>query len=131
MKNMTKILALVMALLLVGCVFASCGNTLSGTYSAESGGSLASGKISLTFSGKNVTITTVTGIVGFTSTNEIECTYEIAEAADGTETITSTTVDEAAGESKSLLGTQSFSKGKDANGNETITVGIFTFTKAK
>ena len=131
MKKTMKILTLVMALVLVCCVFASCANTLSGTYSAEAGGALASGKISMTFSGKNVTITTVTGIVGFTSTNEIEGTYEIAETADGTQTITITVDGEADGEAKSLLGTQNFTKGKDANGNETITIGIFTLTKAK
>ena len=131
MKKTMKILTLVMALVLVCCVFASCANTLSGTYSAEAGGALASGKISLTFSGKNVTITTVAGIVGFTSTSEVEGTYEIAEAADGSQTITITVEGDAEGEAKSVLGTQSFSKGKDANGNDTITVGILTLTKAK
>ena len=131
MKKTMKILTLIMALVLVCCVFASCANTLSGTYSASAGGTLAGGKISLTFSGKNVTITTVAGVAGFTSTNEVKGTYEIAEAADGTQTITISVADKSEGDAKSILGTQSFSEGKDANGNDTITVGLFTFTKTK
>ena len=131
MKKAIKILALAMALLLICCAFASCAKTLSGTYSASAGGTLASGKISLTFSGKNVTITTVAGVAGFTSTNEVKGTYAISEAADGTETITISVADKSEGEVKSILGTQSFSKGKDVDGNETISVGIFTFTKIK
>ena len=58
-------------------------------------------------------------------------TYEIAEAADGTQTITISVADKSEGDAKSILGTQSFSEGKDANGNDTITVGLFTFTKTK
>ena len=52
MKKMTKIFSLVMVLVLVCLVFASCAKTLSGTYSAEVGGSIAGGKISLSFSHK-------------------------------------------------------------------------------
>ncbi len=131
MKKSIKILSLVMALVLVCFVFASCAKTLSGTYSVEAGGSFLGGKISMTFSGKNVTVTTTAGIAGFTSTNEVKGTYEIAEAADGTQTITITYEGSADDDAGKLSGTQSFSEGKDENGNKTITIGIFTFTKAK
>ena len=54
---MKKILALVLALVMVAamlcCVLASCGSTLKGTYSAEV---LGTG-VEMTFEGKNVTIT--------------------------------------------------------------------------
>ena len=52
MKKSIRILAVVMALLMVTLVFASCGKTLKGTYSAEF---LGTG-VEMTFEGKNVTI---------------------------------------------------------------------------
>lgn len=53
MKKSVRILAVVMALLMVTLVFASCGKTLKGTYSAEVFGS----GVELEFEGKEVTIT--------------------------------------------------------------------------
>ena len=52
MKKSVRILAAVMALLMVAVVFASCGKTLKGTYSAEIGGT----GVELTFKGSDVTI---------------------------------------------------------------------------
>ncbi|MBE6662766.1 MAG: hypothetical protein E7606_05775 [Ruminococcaceae bacterium] len=131
MKKMTKILSLVMACVLVCFVFASCAKTLSGTYSAEAGGSFLGGKVSMTFSGKNVTITTTAGVAGFTSTSESKGTYEIAEAADGTQSITITFTGDAEDDAKKFSGTQSFAEGKDEDGNKTIKIGLITLTKAK
>lgn len=128
---MTKILSLVMACVLVCFVFASCAKTLSGTYSAEAGGSFLGGKVSMTFSGKNVTITTTAGVAGFTSTSESKGTYEIAEAADGTQSITITFTGDAEDDAKQFSGTQSFAEGKDEDGNKTIKIGLITLTKAK
>lgn len=128
---MTKILSLVMACVLVCFVFASCAKTLSGTYSAEAGGSFLGGKVSMTFSGKNVTITTTAGVAGFTSTSESKGTYEIAEAADGTQSITITFTGDAEDDAKKFSGTQSFAEGKDEDGNKTIKIGLITLTKAK
>ena len=53
MKKSIRIMAVVMALLMVTLVFVSCGKTLKGTYAAEV---LGTG-VELTFEGKNVTIT--------------------------------------------------------------------------
>ncbi len=53
MKKSIRILAVAMALLMVMVVFASCGKTLKGTYSAEVFGS----GVELAFEGKEVTIT--------------------------------------------------------------------------
>ena len=53
MKKSVRILAVVMALLMVTFVFASCGKTLKGTYSAEVFGT----GVEMTFKGKDVTIT--------------------------------------------------------------------------
>ena len=53
MKKSVRILAVALALLMVTHVFASCGKTLKGTYSAEIVGT----GVEMTFEGKNVTIT--------------------------------------------------------------------------
>ena len=53
MKKSIRVLAVAMALLMVTLVFASCGKTLKGTYSAEIVGT----GVEMTFEGKNVTIT--------------------------------------------------------------------------
>ncbi len=132
MKKMMKILSLVMTLVLICCVFASCAKTLSGTYSAEAGGNWLGGKISLTFSGKNVTVTAGANVVGITATKDFKGTYEIAEAADGTQTITIDFEDvNVQGSALDFGGTNSFSEGKDADGNKTITIGLITLTKTK
>lgn len=52
MKKSVRILAVVMALLMVTLAFASCGKTLKGTYTAEVFGS----GVELEFDGKEVTI---------------------------------------------------------------------------
>ena len=57
MKKSVRILAVALALLMVTLVFASCGKTLKGTYSAEIVGT----GVEMTFEGKNVTITLTGG----------------------------------------------------------------------
>ena len=113
-------------------IFASCAKTLSGTYSLGGDvGGLVGSKTSLTFSGSKVTVTTTATLLGSTKTIESNGTYEITEAADGTQSITITFDDKADDSAKSYGGTQAFSEGKDADGNATIKIGIFTFTKTK
>ena len=131
MKKMTKIFSLVMALVLVCLVFASCAKTLSGTYSAEVGGSIAGGEISLSFSGKEVTVTVGANVIGLSATKDFTGTYEINEVADGTQTITINFDGDVTGTAVQLGGTQSFSEGKDENGNKTISIGLITLTQEK
>ena len=88
MKKSIRILAVVMALLMVTLVFASCGKTLKGTYKAEIGGSLAGYTATYTFSGKKVEISKTATLLGQSKTTTLEGTYEIAEKDDGSMEIT-------------------------------------------
>ena len=72
MKKTVRILALVMALATILCVFASCGKTLKGEYSAE----IAGTGVTYEFKGSKVTVTTkVLGTKAF----EAEGTYKIKD----------------------------------------------------
>ena len=129
MTKLTKVLALVLVAAMLCLVLASCGKTLSGTYSAEASlGGLVGGKTSFTFKGSKV-ILTVTGsnFITGSSTTEYEGTYEITEAEDGTMSITFEFEDNN-DDTKSFGGTHSFSENKDAG---TIKIGIITYTKTK
>ena len=79
-------MAVVMALLMVTLVFASCGKTIKGAYKAEIGlGGLAGYTATYEFSGKNVTVTKVVNpLLGESKTYTIEGTYEIIENDDDT-----------------------------------------------
>ncbi len=111
MKKSVRIVAVVMALLMVTLVFASCGKTLKGTYSAEAFGTGASYE----FSGKNVTVTyKALGNVLY----EIEGTYKIE---DDKITFTFENDDENA---KDYSGTFDFEEGENY-----IKIGIVKYTK--
>lgn len=85
MKKSIRILAVVMALLMVTFVFASCGKTIKGTYSAEVDVVVLKYTATYEFSGKNVTVTKVVNpLIGESKTYTIEGTYEIIENDDGT-----------------------------------------------
>ena len=89
MKKSIRILAVVMALLMVTLVFASCGKTLKGAYKAEIGlGGLAGYTAVYEFSGKKVKITKTATLLGQSNTTTLEGTYEITEKDDGTMEIT-------------------------------------------
>ena len=91
MKKSIRIMAVVMALLMVTLVFASCGKTIKGTYKAEVGlGGLAGYTATYEFSGKKVEITKTTTLRGSTNTSTMNGTYEITEKDDGTMEITIT-----------------------------------------
>lgn len=77
MKNIVKVLALVLVLSMVTVVFVSCGTTLSGTYKND--GLLGLGDSSLKFSGKKVTYT----IEG----ESVEGKYEIKKNDEGKQVI--------------------------------------------
>ncbi len=85
MKKTVRILAVVMAVLMVTLVLASCGKTLKGAYSAEVDVVVLKYTATYEFSGKNVTVTKVVNpLIGDTKTSTIEGTYEIIENDDGT-----------------------------------------------
>ena len=129
MKKLTKVLALVLVAAMLCLVLASCGKTLSGTYSAEASlGGLVGGKTSFTFKGSKV-ILTVTGsnFITGSSTTEYEGTYEITEAEDGTMSITFE-FEDSNDDTKKYGGTQRFSEDKDAG---TIKIGAFTYKLQK
>ena len=90
MKKSIRIMAVVMALLMVTLVFASCGKTLKGTYKAEVGGALIGYTATYTFSGKKVEISKTATLLGQSTTTNFEGTYEITEKDDGTMEITIT-----------------------------------------
>ena len=88
MKKSIRILAVVMALLMVTVVFASCAKTIKGTYSAEVDVVVLKYTATYEFSGKKVEITKTATLLGQSKTTTLEGTYEIAEKDDGTMEIT-------------------------------------------
>ena len=110
---MKRKIALVLALCFVVSLLASCGSSLSGTYTAESFGS----KLTYTFSGNDVKLSvSVFGMQAVT----VNGTYKI----DGN-SITLTFGGEEA-EAKQYSGTFDFAKGEDG---KTITIGLVTYEK--
>ena len=85
MKKSIRILAVVLALMMVTVVFASCAKTIKGTYSAEVDVVVLKYTATYEFSGKNVTVTKVVNpLLGEAKTYTIEGTYEIIENDDDT-----------------------------------------------
>ena len=123
---MKKILALVLAAMMCMTALVSCGGKkLSGTYTA--GGDLlglAGGNTSYTFSGNKVTVAVTASLFGVSKTTEYEGTYAIAEASDGSMTISMTFED--SGASEYTVSNISFKEDKNAG---TITIGLITYTK--
>ena len=114
MTKLTKVLALVLVAAMLCIALASCGKTLSGTYSAEIIGTGAS----YTFKGSKVTIKAK--VLGFEKT--FDGKYEIYEE-DGAEKIKFTFEDD---DAKEYAGSFSFSEGEDY-----IKIGGIKYTKAK
>ena len=86
MKKFTKIIAIVLVLTTLVCVFASCGKKLSGKYSGELNIGIASYKVTYNFSGSKVTVTqTSSNIITGSSTSEVTGKYEITESDNGME----------------------------------------------
>ncbi len=111
MKKSVRILSIALALLMVTFVFASCGKTLSGTYSAEVLGSGATYE----FKGSKVTITVKALGAELAS---VEGTYKIK---DDKITITLDSDDE---DAKEYAGTFDFEETDDG-----IKIGIVEYKK--
>jgi len=85
MKKFTKVIAVVLVLATLVCVFASCGHKLSGKYSGEVNVLVAKYKVTYEFSGNKVTVThTASSLLG-SKTEVVEGTYKITESANGME----------------------------------------------
>ena len=122
MKKSIRILAVVMALLMVTFVFASCGKTIKGTYSAEVDIAILKYTATYEFSGKNVTVTKVVNpLLGESKTYTIEGTYEIIENDDDTMDIKFEFKTE---DEHIKSGTFDFEQGEDY-----IKIGIVTYNK--
>jgi hypothetical protein len=109
-KSALKLVALILVLVCVGTVFASCGKTLSGTYSASA---LGLAGTSYEFKGSKVTISV--SLLG--SVTEFEGKYSIDDGK-----ITFTFEDEDAEE---YSGTQTF----EELDNGDIKIGVITYEK--
>ena len=118
-KTFLKAMALTLAIVTVVCLLASCGKTISGTYSADVGNtSIIGGSATYKFSGSKVIISVTAGIAGFEKTTDFEGKYEIND-----DQITFTFEDS---DADKYSGTQSFEKGDDY-----IKIGGVTYTKVK
>lgn len=85
MKKFTKVIAAILVLATLVCVFASCGKKLSGKYTAQVGADIAGYKATYAFSGSKVTVTKTGTLLGQSSTTTIEGKYEIVENDNGME----------------------------------------------
>ena len=83
MKTMTRVVAVALVAVIMTMMLASCGNTLSGTYEAETELNLiivkTTVKYTYEFKGKNVTLTTASTTGSTTTTKTQSGTYEINE----------------------------------------------------
>ena len=86
MKKFTKVIAIMLVLVTLVCVFASCGKKLSGKYTGEINIVVASYKVTYNFSGSKVTVThTTSNFLTGSDTTTVEGKYEITENDNGME----------------------------------------------
>ena len=127
MKTMTRVVAVALVAVIMTMMLASCGNTLSGTYEAETEINLILVKTQIKytyeFKGKNVTLTTASTMGSTTTTKTQSGTYEINEdkitftwaedvetGEDGDGTVKSGTYDFAKGDGYIVIGELKLSK---------------------
>ncbi len=87
-RKIFKLAALMLAVLMMTCIFASCGKKLSGSYQADL--TLLGQGINATydFSGSKVEATRKITFLGKVNADTVKGTYEIVENADGSMEIT-------------------------------------------
>lgn len=119
-KSIIRVFAFVLICATLCAAFASCGKTLSGTYSVALDG-IESG-VTMTFKGsKIITTKKLLGNVVYTA----EGKYEIKNG-----NITITYEGDKADDAKDYAGTFTFAEGKNDDGKEYIKIGLVTYTKA-
>ncbi len=80
MKNVIRITAVALMLVMLCLCFASCAKTISGTYKGEISILVAKYEVAYSFSGNNVTVTRqVKSLLGNADPIEVKGTYEIIE----------------------------------------------------
>lgn len=128
MKKTIKILAVVMIIAMLSVVIVGCSKKLSGKWVSDSAGfgELASSKTVYEFSGKKVTMTVTSTLVGKDSTETLEGTYEIMEDNDNPDKLV--IAFEFEGKDRYTV---SFSEGKNADGDKIITIGGVDFKQSK
>lgn len=126
MKKFVRILAFALVAVMLCATFAACAK-VSGAYEAEIDLWLAKGKATYDFSGKKVTLTLESNVLGKTETKTYEGTFEITEKDDETMEITFKFEDEN-DDTKTYGGTHAFAIDKE---NDTITIGVVTYTKVE
>ena len=124
MKKTIRIFAVVMILATLALTLVSCVKLLNGKYSSQVDWGFVKGEVTYEFKGKNVTMTTVTDIVGFEKSDVKEGTYEIAKSTEeeGKLVIKFTFGDDTT--------TYSFSEGT-VDGEKVIIINGTTFKKSK
>ena len=86
MKKFTKVIAIVLVLVTLVCVFASCSKKLSGKYQGEMNLVIAKYQVTYNFSGSKVTVThTTSNVITGSETTTVEGKYEITESDNGME----------------------------------------------
>ena len=131
---MKKIVSLALVCVLLVCsafALASCmGNKLSGTYVKETSAFGATLKVSYTFKGDSVEISSVvSSAIGTLNPTTVTGTYEIKETDDGKKTITFNFGDEETPDGAEESGVAlSFNEGRDDNGSY-IEIGGTKYTK--
>lgn len=132
MKNVIRLIAVALVVVMTVSALASCGVTLSGTYEAKADlAGVAGSSTSYKFSGSKYTLTTTGNLLGSSTSSEQKGTYKIDKKTetnsngDKTTTMTITfTWKDADGKEQST--TLPFSQNKE---NKTITIGVLTLTK--
>ena len=109
MKVLTKVLAIVLAATMLCFVFASCADTVSGTYAGELDLGVAKAAVEYKFSGSKVTITYTAKILGVETSKTLEGTYKI-ETKDEKKTMT-ITLDTKDDNAAKFSGSHSYEKG--------------------
>ena len=124
MKKTIKLLAVVMVIAMLTLTLVACSKMLYGKYSSEVDWGIVKGNVTYEFKGKNVTMTTVTGIAGFEKSDVQKGTYEIV---DSTEEEGKLVIKFTFGDNTT---TYSFSEG-NVDGEKVIIINGTTFKKSK